>query len=74
MRPYIKNKEFKPTYPEEFNKIMEYLTSNGRVYVEPPTIEELYRQFSDEKFCSGWAYADDNTIEYFAEWLEDLDI
>ena len=58
-------------YPEDMQKILNYLNENGTVYVSGEAIEKLYRQFSDDMYCAGWMGVSEERIEEFANWLED---
>jgi hypothetical protein len=74
MQPYIKNKSYSFTYPDEMEKIITYLNNNGKIQVSHKTIESLYYDFSDERYCAGWMCVNDNVLEEFADWLEECDI
>jgi hypothetical protein len=60
-------------HPEDTKKIINYLSEHGRLLVREDTVEDLYYKFCDEKFSAGWMSTDEDNLEYFADWLADLD-
>ena len=71
MRVYIRNKF---AFPEDMILIMAYLNAHGKVLVKESTIEDLYRSFSDEKYCAGWMCVSEEMLAEFEEWLNDLEL
>lgn len=74
MKVYTKNIPVEFTYPDEMAHILKYLNENGKIHVSAATIEELYYRFSDECYCAGWIRVDDERLEEFANWLDNIDI
>ena len=74
MKVYSKNKPSNFTYPDEMEKILNYLNKNGKILVNDSTIEDLYYRWSDEYWCAGWIRVTDERLEEFANWLDEIDI
>lgn len=74
MRVYEKNSSQDFTYPDEMKRILNYLDKHGTVLVKPLTVEKLYREFSEDEYCASWMCVDDNLLEEFADWLDEVDI
>ena len=74
MRVYIKNEANDFEYPEEMAKILNHLNANGKLLVSAKTVENLYRDFSDELYCAGWMGINQKLLEEFADWLEKIDL
>lgn len=70
---FTRNKEYHFQYPEDMKVIMDYLNSIGEVHVDPDVIEDLYGDFSDQKYAAGWMQIDNTLLEEFADWLEDVE-
>lgn len=64
--PYI---DYKFIYPEDMDRIIEFLESRGKLNISYIRLEELYGQFSDECYCAGWMRLDNDLLERFANWL-----
>jgi hypothetical protein len=62
------------TYPEEMKLILDYLNAHGKILVKDSTIEDLYYDFSDEKYCAGWMCVDEQMLVEFEEWLNELEL
>lgn len=62
------------TYPDEMERILAYLNERGKINVKASTIENLYYDFSDERYCATWMCIDENLLAEFEEWLTDIDI
>ena len=73
MKAYMRN-ENKFTFPEDMKLILNYLNAHGKILVSDSIIEDLYYDFSDEKYCAGWMYVDDQMLKEFEEWLNELEI
>ena len=54
--------------------IMDYLNEHGTVLVKPLTIEKLYYEFSEDKYCARWMCVNDDLLEEFSDWLDEYDI
>lgn len=72
--------KFTPCYPDDFKAIKEYLTSRGKLNIGDKSLENEYRNFSDEVYDASWMSihgtdGDDNILLYeFAEYLSSKDI
>lgn len=53
--------------------IMNMLEGMGEVLVSVKLIEELYYKFSDEH-CCGWRTVDEQSVNEFAEWLDEVEL
>jgi hypothetical protein len=53
--------------------ILAYLEDKGKVNVSYKTIENLYYEYSDS-VCCDWRIVDEESLEEFAEWLEEYEI
>lgn len=60
-------------YPEEMQKILDYLKAHGDLKVSASTVERLYREFSSE-YSAGWLIANDEYLTEFAEWLDEYEL
>lgn len=68
-RAYIPHEEILPfRYPDEMEKILEYLNERGTLQVTDKEVEALYFEFSDERYAS-WLDANTDNLEQFADWL-----
>ena len=54
-------------------RILDYLNEHGTLLVKPLTVEKLYHDFSKDRYAV-WLYVDDDVLEEFANWLDELDI
>ena len=50
-----------------------YRLEHGTLLVRPLTVEKLYHDFSKDRYAI-WLYVDDDVLEEFANWLDELDI
>lgn len=76
MRVYKLNRE--PNYdncnhPSDMIFIMSLLETKGEVLVSVETLEDLYYEFSDE-CCCGWRSVTEESINEFAEWLDEYEL
>jgi hypothetical protein len=74
MKVYRKNRNVDFVYPEDMAQILKHLNENGVVLVSASTIEDLYSEFSDEKYSAGWMSITEERLEEFSDWLDELDI
>lgn len=74
MKVYKKYESSNFTYPDEMKRILDYLNEHGTLFVSGSTIEKLYYEFSEDKYCASWLCVDDNVLAEFADWLEERDI
>lgn len=73
MKAYIKNKS-KFDYPEEMEKILDYLNKWGNLNISAKEVEELYREYSEEVWCAGWIEVHDHILPSFADWLSEVEV
>lgn len=62
------------TYPDEMERILTYLNERGKNNVKASSIENLYYNFSDERYCATWMCVDESLLAEFEEWLTHVDI
>ena len=72
MKVYESNK-YNFRYPCEMELILNYLNENGKIFVSPKVIEELYEEFSRKNYCRSWKTVTTDNLWTFACWLEDYD-
>lgn len=73
MKVYERN-EPNFAFPEDMKLILDYLNARGKILVKASTIEDLYYDFSDEKYCAGWMCVDKQILAEFEEWLNELEL
>ena len=73
MKVYERN-EPNFAFPEDMKLILDYLNAHGKILVKASTIEDLYYDFSDEKYCAGWMCVDEQILVEFEEWLNELEL
>ena len=73
MKAYIKNKS-EYDYPEEMEKILDYLNKWGNLQISGKEVERLYREYSEEVWSAGWIEVHDHILPDFAEWLSEVEI
>ena len=73
MRVYERYETNDFSYPEDMEKILDYLNSHGKILVKESTIEDLYYDFSDENYSAGWMGVNDEVLEHFEDWLNDYE-
>lgn len=76
MRVYKLNR--KPNYdncnhPCDMIFIMSLLEDKGEILVSVETLEDLYYEFSDKCAC-GWRTVTEESINEFAEWLDEYEL
>ena len=74
MKVYERNEYNNFTYPDEMKHILDYLNERGKILVKASTIESLYYEFSEERYCASWVCIDERMLEEFEEWLTEKDI
>jgi len=74
MKVYERNEYSNFTYPDEMKRILDYLNWHGKILVKPSTIESLYYDFSDERYCASWLCVNEDSLREFEEWLTEKDI
>ena len=73
MRVYEKQDSKNVNYLDDMKRILDYLNEHGTLLVKPLTVEKLYHDFSKDRYAV-WLYVDDDVLEEFANWLDELDI
>ena len=73
MRVYERKIKFDYEYPEDMKLILEYLNEHGEILVSELAIENLYRDFSSEKYEASWMCVDRQMLAEFEDWLEYYD-
>ena len=74
MRAYIPNCENNYEFPEDMERILDYLNANGQLNIKPQRVEELYEAYSEDVWCAGWIIVTDERLESFAEWLSEIEV
>lgn len=74
MKAYIKTEHSRFDYPDEMQKILSYLHSNGMLFISEEQVERLYRDFSEEKYVAGWMTVNKYILESFADWLSEYEV
>lgn len=75
MKAFEPFKKYDYEYPEEMEKILNYLQEHGKFNVSGKTIESLYYDFSDERYDAIWMVVSaDWILEKFADYLSDIEI
>ena len=74
MRVYEKHSSQDFDYPDEMKRILDYLNEHGTILVKPLTVEKLYYEFSEDRYCARLLRVDDNLLEEFSNWLDNYDI
>lgn len=75
MKVFRKNPEFTEKdfmYPEEMQRIAEYVMSKGQLLVRLKTLENLWMEFS-KRYAAGFLIADEFYLSEFVDWLEQYD-
>ena len=73
MKVYKRHDKYKFGYPDDMEKILNYLSKHGEILVNDTTIESLYHDFSYEKYSAGWLNVDKQTLKEFEEWLSNYE-
>lgn len=73
MRVYKRYDKYNFAYPDDMERILNYLRKHGEIFVNDSTIESLYYDFSYEKYSAGWMSVDEQMLEEFETWLNDYD-
>lgn len=74
MKVYTKNNDSGYRHPEDMKKILDYLGEHGILHVSGSTIERLYSDFSESEYCAGWMGVDDDLLEQFSDWLDEIEL
>lgn len=74
MKAYVKNWRYAYYYPEDMEKILDYLNENGMVQVSRKSVENFYHEFSQDNYGVGWKAPEPEIIAEFADWLSEIDI
>ena len=73
MKVYERNKS-NFMHPEDMKLILDYLNAHGKILVSDSIIEDLYYDFSAEKYYAGWMCVDEQILAEFEEWLNELEL
>ena len=73
MKPFKRFKSIKFDHPQQMEIVIAYLEDIGTINVSYKTIENLYYEYS-ESVCCGWRTVDEESLEEFADWLEEYEI
>lgn len=81
MRTYFTFNNFEPRFPEQFRTLKAELNRLGTVNCTDKALEDMYEEFSEERFASSWidvesrVYDDyksgTSVITHFAIWLSE---
>lgn len=71
MKVYKRHDKYNFAYPDDMEKILNYLRKHGEILANDSTIESLYYDFSDEKYDAGWMGVNEQMLEEFEDWLND---
>ena len=74
MRVYEKHSSQDFDYADEMKRILDYLNEHGTVLVKPLTVDKLYYECSEDRYCARWLRVDDNVLEEFSNLLDNYDI
>lgn len=74
MKVFVKTVAYEFDYPEDMEKIINYLENRGKLNVNYKTLQSLYYDFSDDKYCAQWMSVDDQMLKEFMNYLESTDI
>jgi len=61
-------------YPEDCQKIWDYLNDIGKPNFSRSSLESLWEDFSDIKYDAGFLGPDADNMEEFARWLSEKTI
>lgn len=73
MKVYLRNEKNNYRYPDEMTKIINYLNCCGKILVRDSTIEDLYYEFCEERYDTGWLSVDKQILEEFENWLNEFE-
>lgn len=73
MKVYKRYDKYNFAFPDDMEKILNYLYKHGEILVNDSTIESLYFDFSYEKYDAGWMGVNEQILEEFEDWLEHFD-
>lgn len=71
MKVYKRYDKYNFAYPDDMEKILNYLREHGEILVNDTSIESLYYDFSDIKYDAGWISVNKQTLKEFEEWLNE---
>lgn len=74
MRVYIPNNESEFEFPEDMEKILNYLNANGKLTISAHAVEDYYEGYSGVRWCAGWMAVNDDILEDFAKWLSKCEV
>lgn len=71
MKVYKKHDKYKFIYPDDMEKILNFLSKHGEIFVSDSTIEDLYFEFSNERYSASWVSVNERLLEEFTDWLDE---
>lgn len=74
MKVYERNEKYNFDYPEDMIKIINYLAKHGKILVKYSTIKDLYYDFSEERYATGWMSVNEQMLKEFEDWLTEVNI
>ena len=60
-------------FQEDMEMIISYLSLKGHINVGERTLERLYEEFSEERWCR-WKALDMEALEDFTDWLLEKEV
>ena len=60
-------------FQDDMETIISHLSLKGHINVGERTLEKLYEEFSEERWCR-WKVLDEETLNDFTEWLLDRNV
>lgn len=73
MKAYIKNDSQDFLYPDQMEKILDYLKLHGTLQVSAEQVEGYYMMFSEER-CASWLSVSDMLLAEFADYLSEINV
>lgn len=73
MRVYARNECYNFDHQEDMKMILDYLNEHGKIFVKYSVIEDLYYEFSSDKYEAGWMSVNEQMLEEFEEWMNNYD-
>ena len=61
-------------YPEDIKKIMNYLEKIGTVNINEDIIRNLWKLYSDDRYCALWLDPTEENMKEFREYISEMDM
>lgn len=71
MKVYRRYNEKKFYHQKDMELILDYLNKHGEILVDELVIEDLFYDFSYEKYRASWMTINDKILKEFEDWLND---